>query len=164
MVLNLIPKGGYKDAAKSSVTDKGKGRAKNEDRTGSPPLEPHAGPSRRPTGNQTLFIPGSEANKTPIVAENVDDAFAAMDTLNQCCSYDDGNTVIPDSNTGPGMEVAHLEVAEPGGRKKNKVAKDKSKATVPEISMTLVHGDCVVLSGDDFEVSVTPPLRMHNSV
>ena len=58
------------------------------------------------------------------------------------------------------MELTY-EVAERRVRKKNKVTKDKSKT---EISMTLVHGDCVVLSGDDFEVSITPPVRIHSRI
>ncbi|KAF8550734.1 hypothetical protein OG21DRAFT_1513652 [Imleria badia] len=156
VVLKFTPKG-YKDAENSSATNKGKGRAKDEDRERSPLSDPHVGPSRRAeedSGNQTPFIPESEANEPPTVAENVDDDTAAMDTLSQCCSYDAGGLAIPDSNTGPGMEVAHHEVADRRGRKKNKVIKDKIKASVPEISMTLVHGDCVVLCGDDFEYQI----------
>ncbi|KAF8141332.1 hypothetical protein EV363DRAFT_1391802 [Boletus edulis] len=156
VVLNITPKGGYGDTAESTGLDKGKGRARDEDRVGSPPTESLAGPSHHPqqdNGNQTPLIPGPEANKTPIVAENADEAAAAMDTMRQCCSHDTGGIAILGSRTCPEMEVANCEVAARRARK-HKGAKDKNKASVPEISMTLVHGDCVVLCGDDFEYQI----------
>lgn len=158
VVLNFTPKGGYKNAAKSTAPDKDEGRAEGEDRTGSLPIEPPGRPSRhieQDNVNQTSFISGPD--ETPIFAENVDEAIAAVDNVRQCCSYDAGGITIPNSNTshfGPGMEMAHHEVAERRVHKKNEVTVDKSKAPVPEISVTLVHGDCVILSGDDFEVSL----------
>lgn len=172
VVLNFTPKGGYKDAAELTAPDKGKGRAQDKDRIGSPPIESRAGPScqEQDSGNQVSYIPGHEANESPIVAEHVDEATAAMDTVRQCRSL--GASGTPDSKTlnphfGPGMEMAHHEVVEPKQgrvRKKNKVTKDKSKASVPEISVTLVHGDCIVLYGDNFEVSITPQLMVHSPV
>ncbi|KAG6381858.1 hypothetical protein JVT61DRAFT_472 [Boletus reticuloceps] len=166
VVLNITPKGGYGDTAESTALDKGKGRARDEDRVGSPPTESLAGPAHHPqqdNGDQTPLIPGPEANKTPIVAENVDEAAAAMDTMRQCCSHDTGRIAIPGSSTCPEMEVANCEVAARRARK-HKGAKDKTKVSVPEISVTLVHGDCVVLCGDDFEVSVTPLWRGRNPI
>jgi hypothetical protein len=161
VVLNFTPKGGYKGAAKSTAPDKDKVRAEGEDRTGSLPIEPRGQPSRhleQDNVNQTSFIPGSD--ETPIAAENVDEAIAAMDNVRQCCSHDACGITIPNSNTshfGHGMEMAHHEVVERCVHRKNEVTIGKNKASVPEISVTLVHGDCVVLSGDDFEVS----LRRH---
>lgn len=163
VVVKLTPKGGYKDAAKSTTSDKGKGRTNNEDQTGSLPTEPRGRPSRhleKDNVNQTLLIPGPEANETQIIAENVDEATAAVDNARQSCSYDAGGITIPNSNIphfGPGMNMAHHEAIKRRIRKKNEVTNDKSKASVPDISVTLFHGDCVVLCGDDFEVS----LRRH---
>lgn len=212
VVLNLTPKGGYKDSGELTAPDKGKGRAqdndrigsprpragpsrhleqdsgnqvsfipgpevnespkgraRDNDRVGSPPAEPHAGPSRhrgQDGGNQVSFIPGPEINESPIVVEHVDEATAAVDTVRQCRSLDAGGTPDPKApHSGPGMEMARHEEPKQGRiRKKKKVTKVKSKASVPEISMTLSHGDCVVLYGDNFEVSITPPLIVHSPV
>ena len=168
MILNFTPQGGYKDAENSAALDKGKGRT--EDLTGSLSTEPCTGPSchlEQDKGNQTSFIPSLEANETPIVVENVDKANAAMDTdtMPPCSSHDAGGIVaIPDANTCPGAEVGQQKVVKQRGRKKNKVTKNESKASVPEMSVTLVHGDCVVLSGDDFEVSVALPLGAYDPI
>lgn len=160
VILKLTPKGGYKDVAESTASDKDKGRAKDENWTGFLPTEPSAGPSRhaeQDCENQASFIPEPEVNELPIV---VDEPVAATDVVYQ--NPDPGDIAISDSNPShfdPGMEVENHEVAEPKQepvQKKNKDVKDKSKVSVPEISMTLVHGDCVVLYGDDFEVSAAP--------
>ncbi|KAH0836906.1 hypothetical protein J3R83DRAFT_8721 [Lanmaoa asiatica] len=157
VVLNFSPKGGYKDAADSTTSDMGKGYAETEDRTRSPPPSRHL---EHDSGNQALCIPGPEANELPIVAEHVDEASAAMDTMRPCHSLDAGGVVVPDPDTqhlGPEMGMAHHGVVEPKQgrvRKKNKVTKGKSKGSVPEISVTLVHGDCVVLYGDNFECQI----------
>lgn len=147
MILKFTPKGGYRDASKSILSDKSNGCAQDHDRVGSPPSAGPSCPQEQDNGSRTPFVSGSEANEIPIVAKDMDEATAAMDT---CCN----------SDSGPGMKEARHELAEQRVRKNNKVTKDKSRATVPEISMTLVHGDCVVLYGDDFEVSVTPLLSV----
>ncbi|KAG9308048.1 hypothetical protein JVU11DRAFT_12615 [Chiua virens] len=155
VVLSFTPKGGYKDVI-MGTQDKGKERARNEDRTGSP----FAGPSRhleRDDCDQTLIF-RSDASESPNLAENADEAAAAMDTMRQRSSFDAGDVAPSHLSTfHPGTKVAHHEVAEPKpehARKKIKVTKGKSKASVPEISMTLLHGDCVILSGDDFECHI----------
>ncbi|KAG8221190.1 hypothetical protein J3R82DRAFT_2755 [Butyriboletus roseoflavus] len=155
VILNFTPMGGYKDPVESIAPDKDKGSAKDKDRMGSPPTKPRPG-LEQDSGNQASFIPRPSANEPPIVAEHVDEATSAMDTVHQCRSLDAGG-ISASNHIGPGMEMARHEVVEPkqgGVRKKNKVIKDKSKASVPEISMTLVHGDCVVLYGDDFECQI----------
>ena len=169
VILNFTPKGGYEDPTESITPNKEKGCAEDKDRIGSLPTEPRASPLRhleQDSGNQASLIPGPTANESPMVAEHVDEATAVMDTVRQCRSLDAGGT--PDSNhIRPGIEMARHEVVEPKQgrvRKKNKVTKDKNKASVPEISMTLVHGDCLVLYGDNFEVSITPPLIMYSPV
>ena len=161
-MLNLIPKGGFNDVAELTASDKGKGRANDDGWTESPPAEPCAGPSHpleQDGVNQASVTPGPEASELSISVEDTDETSAATDMVRQHRGPDAGGTGVADSNTqcfGPGVEPACHEVAEPKpvrAHKKHKANKDKHRS---EISMSLVHGDCVVLYGDDFEVSVTP--------
>jgi len=163
VVLNLTPRGGYKDPMEA-VSDKGKGRAEVPDRSGTPPTEPRAEPPDPLSldGDDVPFSDGLEASETLVVAKNITEATAAMDTLSErprLCS-DDAVIPGPDSTTPPlglGTDFVRQELAEPkpkGTRKKKKDTKDKTKPSIPEISMTLVHGDCIVLCGDDFECQI----------
>ena len=159
VVLNLTPKGGYRDVGASTAPDKGNERAQDNGQAVLLPAEPCGESSCllvEDREHQASLVSGHKANETPVGVEEVDET-----VVSQCGSLDAGSVVIiyaNNSHYGSGMEVACHEVAKLGkGRvhKKNKDIKDKNRA-IPEISMTLVHGDCVVLSGDDFEVSITP--------
>lgn len=160
VVLKFTPKGGYKDVAGLTAREKGKGRAQDESPMGLPPTEPCAGPSRpleHGYENQASFT-------LEKCVEDADEPASATDMIPQYHSFntDSVATAITDLNTsqfGPETGETSQELVQPKQgrvREKSKVNKNKSKVSVPEISITLVHGDAVVLYGDDFEVSVTP--------
>jgi len=167
VVLKFIPKAGYGDAPKPTTTDKA---TCGDDRSASPLMERRAeSPLDMTVAQDSGFKVDQRPSSNSQSEKNVKEVAIVAD--HEHTDFDpDTSTIHPglglNAPSQPGLDdivLEHKNAAEPKerhARQKTKAIKEKSKPIKekktlhPEICLTLVHGDGVILIGDDFECQI----------
>ncbi|KIK90494.1 hypothetical protein PAXRUDRAFT_151821 [Paxillus rubicundulus Ve08.2h10] len=164
VILNFIPKTGYSDALDTTTTDK---VTCGDDRTASPLMERRA---ESPLDMTVAHDSGFKVDQRPTNSQSEKDVMGVVIVADhEYTGFDpDSSTMDPGSGLNmpsqPELDdivLEHKNATEPmqrPARQKTKAIKEKRKPTkktpYPEISLTLVHGDGVILIGDDFECQI----------
>ncbi|KAF9224259.1 hypothetical protein BS17DRAFT_105572 [Gyrodon lividus] len=158
VILNFTPKAGYGNASKTTTTITVTGEDDRSVLSMERPPE-----SAQNSGDQVEQRPFNSQSKNAADATPEHVVKDAVVADLHPSGYSDGSAMHPGLGSNmpfspPGASVVilskHKDATEPKQRRGRKKSKGKNRNQAPEVSMTLVHGDGVILTGDDFECQI----------